>query len=36
VSQIYPDTISVAKQYEDGLEAELGGPRAVRVSYSLK
>ena len=32
VSQIYPDKISVPKQYEDGLEAELGGPRAVRVS----
>lgn len=32
VSQIHPDKITVPKQYEDGLEAELGGPRAVRVS----
>ncbi|PSN67308.1 hypothetical protein BS50DRAFT_600731 [Corynespora cassiicola Philippines] len=27
----YPDKISVPKTYEDGLEAELGGPRAVRA-----
>jgi hypothetical protein len=32
VSLIYPDKISVPKSYEDGLEAELGGPRTVRVS----
>ena len=31
VSMIYPDKISVPKSYEDGLEAELGGPRAVRA-----
>jgi hypothetical protein len=38
VSYIYPDKISVPKTYEGGLEAELGGPAAVRVSvceYSL-
>jgi hypothetical protein len=34
VSLFYPDKVSVPKQYEDGLEAELGGPRAVRVSSS--
>lgn len=33
VSLYYPDKISVPKQYEDGLEAELGGPRAVRVRH---
>lgn len=32
----YPDKISVPKSYEDGLEAELGGPRAVRVSVVRK
>ena len=32
VSLYYPDRKSVPKTYEDGLEAELGGPRAVRVS----
>jgi hypothetical protein len=32
VSHIYPDKISVPKTYEGGLEAELGGPAAVRVS----
>ena len=32
VYQVYPDKVSVPKEYEDGLEAELGGPRAVRVS----
>jgi NADH dehydrogenase (ubiquinone) 1 beta subcomplex subunit 8 len=31
-SLVYPDKISVPKQYEGGLEAELGGRRAVRVS----
>lgn len=35
VSLVYPDRISVPKQYQDGLEAELGGPRAVRVSCSF-
>jgi hypothetical protein len=33
VAQIHPDKVSVPKQYEGGLEAELGGPRAVRVSH---
>lgn len=32
VAQIHPDKVSVPIQYEGGLEAELGGPRAVRVS----
>ncbi|KAF2638425.1 hypothetical protein P280DRAFT_405197 [Massarina eburnea CBS 473.64] len=32
MSLVYPDKVSVPKQYEGGLEAELGGPRAVRVS----
>ncbi|ORX93202.1 hypothetical protein BCR34DRAFT_608625 [Clohesyomyces aquaticus] len=31
VSLVYPDKVSVPKEYEDGLEAELGGPRAVRA-----
>ncbi|CAI6339430.1 unnamed protein product [Periconia digitata] len=31
VKQYYPDKISVPKTYEDGLEAELGGPGAVRA-----
>jgi NADH dehydrogenase (ubiquinone) 1 beta subcomplex subunit 8 len=35
VSLYYPDKISVPKTYEGGLEAELGGPRAVRVSSIL-
>ena len=35
VSLIYPDRISVPKQYAGGLEAELGGSRAVRVSRSF-
>jgi hypothetical protein len=33
VAQIHPDKVTVPKQYEGGLEAELGGPRAVRVSH---
>ena len=33
VAQIHPDKVSAPKQYEGGLEAELGGPRAVRVSH---
>ena len=28
----YPDKPSVAKEYEGGLERELGGPLALRVS----
>lgn len=32
VKLYYPDRVSVPKTYDDGLEAELGGPRAVRVS----
>ncbi|KAF2470929.1 uncharacterized protein BDR25DRAFT_261189 [Lindgomyces ingoldianus] len=32
VSLVYPDKISVPKTYEGGLEAELGGPRAVRAA----
>jgi NADH dehydrogenase (ubiquinone) 1 beta subcomplex subunit 8 len=35
VSLVYPDKISVPKSYEGGLEAELGGPKAVRVSSLL-
>ncbi|KAF2189315.1 hypothetical protein K469DRAFT_701949 [Zopfia rhizophila CBS 207.26] len=31
VGLYYPDKISVPKTYEDGLEKELGGPRAVRA-----
>lgn len=34
VNQIYPDKISAPKTYPDGLEAELGGKRAVLVSCS--
>lgn len=35
VKMTYPDKPSVPKSYPDGLEAELGGPRAVRVSAAL-
>ncbi|KAF2259556.1 hypothetical protein CC78DRAFT_58106 [Lojkania enalia] len=31
VALVYPDKVSVPKTYPDGLEAELGGPRAVRA-----
>ncbi|KAF2246933.1 hypothetical protein BU26DRAFT_532563 [Trematosphaeria pertusa] len=31
VKLYYPDRVSVPKTYDDGLEAELGGPRAVRA-----
>ncbi|KAF2868751.1 hypothetical protein BDV95DRAFT_609658 [Massariosphaeria phaeospora] len=31
VSLIYPDKISAPRTFEGGLEAELGGPRAVRT-----
>ena len=32
VKQYYPDRPSAPKEYPDGLEAELGGPHALRVS----
>lgn len=32
VSLFYPDKISVPRTFPGGLEEELGGPRAVRVS----
>ena len=32
VKMTYPDRPSAPKEYEGGLEAELGGPGAVRVS----
>ena len=32
VKQNYPDRPSAPKEYPDGLEAELGGPHALRVS----
>lgn len=32
VYSTYPDRPSAPKEYEDGLEAELGGPGALRVS----
>jgi NADH dehydrogenase (ubiquinone) 1 beta subcomplex subunit 8 len=32
VSLVYPDRISMPRTFEGGLEAELGGPGAVRVS----
>ncbi|KAF2751193.1 hypothetical protein M011DRAFT_104153 [Sporormia fimetaria CBS 119925] len=31
VKLVYPDKISVPREFEGGLEAELGGPRAVRT-----
>lgn len=31
VSMTYPDKPSAAREFEGGLEAELGGPTAVRV-----
>lgn len=33
VYSTYPDRPSAPKEYEGGLEAELGGPGALRVSY---
>jgi hypothetical protein len=36
VGTIYPDKLSAPKTYPDGLEAELGGKRAVLVSVSTK
>jgi len=32
VKQTYPDRPSAPKEYPDGLETELGGPHALRVS----
>jgi NADH dehydrogenase (ubiquinone) 1 beta subcomplex subunit 8 len=32
VSMFYPDTPTVPREFEDGLERELGGPGALRVS----
>jgi NADH dehydrogenase (ubiquinone) 1 beta subcomplex subunit 8 len=34
VSLTYPDTPAAPREFEDGLERELGGPHAVRVSYT--
>ncbi|KAF2017853.1 hypothetical protein BU24DRAFT_161352 [Aaosphaeria arxii CBS 175.79] len=31
VKLVYPDKISIPKAYEGGLEAELGGPKAVKA-----
>ena len=33
VSMTYPDTPTVPREFEGGLERELGGPDALRVSY---
>jgi NADH dehydrogenase (ubiquinone) 1 beta subcomplex subunit 8 len=35
VYTVYPDKQSYPKEYEGGLEKELGGPRAVRVSCNV-
>ena len=35
VSFIYPDVPAAPRTFEDGLEAELGGPGAVRVRLDL-
>jgi len=35
VSMFYPDTPTVPRQFEDGLERELGGPGALKVSAFL-
>lgn len=34
VSLTYPDTPAAPREFEGGLERELGGPNAVRVSYT--
>jgi NADH dehydrogenase (ubiquinone) 1 beta subcomplex subunit 8 len=34
VARFYPDKPSVTRTFEDGLEAELGGPKAVRARKS--
>ena len=33
VKLTYPDRVTVPREFEDGLEKELGGPGAVRVSF---
>ncbi|KAK5130182.1 hypothetical protein LTR08_002391 [Meristemomyces frigidus] len=35
VSQLYPDKPSVPRTFPDGLEKELGGPRAVRAATTV-
>lgn len=35
VGMMYPDKQSVPREFEGGLERELGGPNAVRVSYDI-
>lgn len=35
VYTVYPDRPSAPKEYPDGLEAELGGPGALRVSFVI-
>lgn len=35
VGVLYPDKQSVPREFEGGLERELGGPTAVRVSYNV-
>lgn len=35
VGQTYPDKPATPREYVDGLEAELGGSKAVRVSLFL-
>ena len=36
VYTVYPDRPSAPKEYPDGLEVELGGPGALRVSFVTK
>jgi NADH dehydrogenase (ubiquinone) 1 beta subcomplex subunit 8 len=35
VSLMYPDIPAAPREFEAGLEAELGGPTAVRVSHDF-
>ena len=35
VAMTYPDRPSAPREFEGGLERELGGPNAVRVSYEF-
>lgn len=35
IAQFYPDRPSAPREYEGGLETELGGPNAVRVYDQL-
>lgn len=35
VGMMYPDKQSAPREFEGGLERELGGPTAVRVSYGI-